>query len=820
MHVGAHSGSHLRLHGVHAGQRGFEWKHQLPSFVRPAKLAERPQGVSPADSLTLQLCLQPDAMVCFKQDPAEPGGRYCVARFPLRAACIWVWEEGSETGVALAQVDWQQRCRLSQGRNGHRQTSFPESVVWFFTCHLSLAHSLCAAGRRHGLVGSRLEDAYAVQARVGEGAFAEVFVAQSRDVDSEYVAVKVAKLDSGVAFFDICEIDILRRLSHPNLLAFRGIFVQNNQIKLVTEFVCGGTLATYIQDVGTMAELPLSGVAFQLMDGLFYLHVRHIIHRDLKPENVLVEFLAAEGRVENDGAPHVVIADFGLAVMEWDQEGMKQQCGSAGFVAPEVLRNQRYGPQVDIFAAGCILHYLLLGYQPFQGRDDHAVLVATLTTHIDLLSPDSFTARHASQACREFITFCLHREARWRLTAAAALEHPFPCGAYRESWADRGGVPFLSMCLTEHDILSGRLEMDLSDSECDKVHKARPTKGLLPGSQSPSPFGAVYDIKSTADESAPHSTVDYERDVQLMDDTRSAGMRWVSGDFCPTRPGRADVLGDGSPASRVSHSSQRSISSRVIGGIARKLVGSKSISSSARSRQEERSLRTLCSSDGSQSSEGGETSEVASAALAHLRTSVVKNSPLRTAGDSSPVSMASASAQSNLPRGLARRIKDARNQSLSDYRSRDFVEPHVDSSMSIRGSGRTDLNDRSFRRDDSDADFSDSRDSRALQPPEHSGDFGAWSDDARPRKPPTSSGRRRAGGRSLLVPPGTPHIDVERRRSVDISSASSRSAKRPFEVGPHPSTADVPVRGAWQELAPLGKPDTRWARLKDAPWAQ
>jgi len=809
MHVGGHSDSHLRLHGVHAGQRGFEWKHQLPSFVRPAKLAERPLGVTPADSLSLQLCLQPDAMVCFKQDPAEPGGRYCVVRFPLRAASIWVWEEGPDTGIALAQVDWQQRCRLSQGRSGGtRQASFPESVAWFFLCALPLAHSLCMAGRRHGLVGSRLEDAYAVQARVGEGAFAEVFVAQSRDVDSEYVAVKVAKLDSGVAFFDICEIDILRRLSHPNLLAFRGIFVQNNQIKLVTEFVCGGTLATYIHDVGTMAELPLSGVAFQLMDGLFYLHLRHIIHRDLKPENVLVEFLAPEGRVESDGAPHVVIADFGLAVMEWDQEGMKQQCGSAGFVAPEVLRNQRYGPQVDIFAAGCILHYLLLGHQPFQGRDDHAILVATLTTHIDLLSPDSLIAKHTSQACREFITFCLHREARWRLTAAAALEHPFPSGAYRESWADRGGVPFLSMCLTEHDILSGRLEMDLDDSECGQVHEARPNKRLVSGSST-----SFRGVGTQADESAPHSTVDYERDVQLMDDTKS-GMRWVSGDFCPTRPGRTDILADGSPASRVSHSSQRSIGSRVLGGLARKLVGSKSMSSSARSRPEERSLRTLCSNDDSQSSEGGETSEVASAALAQLRTSVLKNSPLRGGGDCSPVSMASASAQSNLPQSLARRIKDARNQSLSDYRSRDCVEPHIDSSMSFRGSGRaSERNERSFRRDDSDADASGD-----LRPPEQSGDFGAWSNpsEERSRRQPsqgTGSGRRRQGRALHLHPPGGPS-----NRSAEISGTGSRAAKRPFEVGPHPSTAEVAVRGAWQELAPLGKPDTRWSKLRDAPW--
>ncbi|KAF9038810.1 kinase-like protein [Hymenopellis radicata] len=66
----------------------------------------------------------------------------------------------------------------------------------------------------------------------------------------------------------------------------------------------------------------------------------------------------------------IIIADFGIAKhLHSPDEQLQLLAGSFGYVAPEVLTNQRHGKPVDIGSTGIITYVLLCGYSPFRSED-------------------------------------------------------------------------------------------------------------------------------------------------------------------------------------------------------------------------------------------------------------------------------------------------------------------------------------------------------------------------------------------------------------------------------------------------------------------
>jgi serine/threonine protein kinase len=79
------------------------------------------------------------------------------------------------------------------------------------------------------------------------------------------------------------------------------------------------------------------------------------MHRDIKPDNIMLR--------EPDDLSSVVIIDFGFASYVGQQQMNLRSCGSPGYMAPEVINNEKnYDAQCDIFSVGAILYemYLLL----------------------------------------------------------------------------------------------------------------------------------------------------------------------------------------------------------------------------------------------------------------------------------------------------------------------------------------------------------------------------------------------------------------------------------------------------------------------------
>lgn len=75
------------------------------------------------------------------------------------------------------------------------------------------------------------------------------------------------------------------------------------------------------------------------------------MHRDIKPENLILVDNTNEDELQ------IKLADFGLAAFTTD-ELLFKRCGTPGYVAPEILDDQKYNQKVDIFSAGIILYIL------------------------------------------------------------------------------------------------------------------------------------------------------------------------------------------------------------------------------------------------------------------------------------------------------------------------------------------------------------------------------------------------------------------------------------------------------------------------------
>merc|ERR1711966_159928 len=94
-----------------------------------------------------------------------------------------------------------------------------------------------------------------------------------------------------------------------------------------------------------------------LLEAVNYCHSRKVAHRDLKPENLLL-------RSETDDSS-IKIADFGFARVVKRPQSLTTQCGTPGYVAPEILEGTPYDTKADMWSVGVILYILLGGYPPF-----------------------------------------------------------------------------------------------------------------------------------------------------------------------------------------------------------------------------------------------------------------------------------------------------------------------------------------------------------------------------------------------------------------------------------------------------------------------
>ncbi|WOG85885.1 hypothetical protein DCAR_0105078 [Daucus carota subsp. sativus] len=194
---------------------------------------------------------------------------------------------------------------------------------------------------------------------VGQGSFAVVY----RGIwNASDVAVKVYFGDeySEEALIDHKkEIDIMRKLRHPNVLLFMGAVYSQKKIAMVTEYLPRGSLFKALHKNNQSLDIKRRlRMALDVARGMNYLHHRNppIVHRDLKTSNLLV-----------DKNWNVKVGDFGLSKLKHATFlTAKSGRGTPQWMAPEVLRNERSNEKSDVFSFGVILWELMTQSIPWS----------------------------------------------------------------------------------------------------------------------------------------------------------------------------------------------------------------------------------------------------------------------------------------------------------------------------------------------------------------------------------------------------------------------------------------------------------------------
>ena len=120
---------------------------------------------------------------------------------------------------------------------------------------------------------------------------------------------------------------------------------------------------------------------------------------------------------------NIKLADFGYAVQVWpDEPGLRSQCGTPCYIAPEILRREYYGKPVDMWSAGVVLYILLCGYAPFYDEDQRR-LFEKIKRGRYCFDEDAWG--DISREAKDLIMGLLQLDPAKRLTATEALRHPW-----------------------------------------------------------------------------------------------------------------------------------------------------------------------------------------------------------------------------------------------------------------------------------------------------------------------------------------------------------------------------------------------------------
>lgn len=117
------------------------------------------------------------------------------------------------------------------------------------------------------------------------------------------------------------------------------------------DYYNGGELFLHLRKKNRFDEQAARFYLAQIILAIEFLHQHKIIYRDIKPENIIL-----------DDVGYVKLTDFGLAKDEiQDEVGTQTFCGTPEYLAPEIIRGDKYGKSVDIWCMGILLYEMLFG---------------------------------------------------------------------------------------------------------------------------------------------------------------------------------------------------------------------------------------------------------------------------------------------------------------------------------------------------------------------------------------------------------------------------------------------------------------------------
>ncbi|CAD8145341.1 unnamed protein product [Paramecium pentaurelia] len=278
-------------------------------------------------------------------------------------------------------------------------------------------------------IQQQFEDSYQIIKILGKGSFAKVYKVrkihvnyQSLDKQEYTFASKVfnkIKLRQNQEESEMSlwkEIEIMRLMKNKHIIKLFEVFEDDKKVYLLLDLLEGGDLLSHIfKNNNIYDETLVLKLIHNVLNGLSYIHNQKVIHRDIKPENLILKY--------KNNIEEIILADFGLAdFYSLKGEYLFQRCGSIGYIAPEILNNQKYDYKVDIYSLGAVFFLLLTGQQAFDGQSSHEILQKNQKGKIDFKLLDQ---ANISEDAKDLCMKMLKQNPTERISSDEALNHPW-----------------------------------------------------------------------------------------------------------------------------------------------------------------------------------------------------------------------------------------------------------------------------------------------------------------------------------------------------------------------------------------------------------
>ena len=259
---------------------------------------------------------------------------------------------------------------------------------------------------------------------IGTGTFGRVYLsrvkpsafAKTKLSPFSYYALKILQKENIVKLRQVEHVQnekrVLQELQSPFIVNLLYQFQSSANLYMVMDYVPGGELFSHLRKMGKFTLGMTLFYASELTAAIGYMHRNGVIYRDLKPENLLLS-----------GRGHLKLCDFGFAKYVEDGDITFTLCGTAEYLAPEIIKGKGHGKAVDWYALGILIFEMLVGYPPFY--DDHPFGIYEKILRAKLVFPSTI-----NPAAKDLIKHLLQHDLSKRLGnlrngTAGVKNHPF-----------------------------------------------------------------------------------------------------------------------------------------------------------------------------------------------------------------------------------------------------------------------------------------------------------------------------------------------------------------------------------------------------------
>ena len=241
---------------------------------------------------------------------------------------------------------------------------------------------------------------------LGAGSFSKVYLGEIKSNNIK-IAIKIIN-NSDLIKSELDILNIIKNNPHQNIISCIDIVTNINNTNIIFEYCDSGDLRELLKK--PIKEDYVKFYFLQLASALKHLHILKIQHGDIKPRNIL---LTNKKKI-------LKLADFGFSSINKPPDIL---CGSPLYMAPEMLTNNSYNKQTDLWSIGIIMFEMLFSFHPFSKCANLDELKEAISKTNLIIPPINTKNTNISDECTDLLKMLLQKSCNKRITWDSFFDH-------------------------------------------------------------------------------------------------------------------------------------------------------------------------------------------------------------------------------------------------------------------------------------------------------------------------------------------------------------------------------------------------------------